>query len=81
MASKDPEVNRLITQAINEVPLKVLSPDEELDREIATREYLTKLHKGQVQTRGEIFWATLQRIVGNYGRWLCRQDGEGGKDD
>ena len=46
MASKDPEVNRLITQAINEVPLKVLSPDEELDREIATREYFTKLHKG-----------------------------------
>lgn len=55
MASRNPEINRLISQAINEVPPRVLSPEQKVDQEIATREYLARLYEGQLQTRCELW--------------------------
>ena len=53
MASKDPKVNKAITDAINNSPPMDdnLTASQKADREKATTEYLDSLADGQTRTR------------------------------
>lgn len=53
MASRKPEVNRAITEAINTKPPRddKLTDEQKAERERATAEYLTRVAEGQTRTQ------------------------------